>query len=222
MPEFELDNFKKTWQQQDFEPKYNNSEILEMLNKKSRNYVKYILWISIAEFLFFTGITVYYLINGDEENSFMRILERLGVSENVKLAESLNHIYDGLKALSLLITAFFVVKFYQNYKKIRIESNLKKFILQIIRFRKTVNIFILTNITLLIISILILTFFIFNTLSNQNIHLEEDTFIAFITGLIIGCVFSIGLIWFYYRIVYGIIMKKLGKNLKQLEEIEMI
>lgn len=53
MPEFDLDNFKKTWQEQPVQEKYDNTEILQMLNKKSRNYVKYIFWISVVELLFF-------------------------------------------------------------------------------------------------------------------------------------------------------------------------
>ncbi|MGZ5265037.1 MAG: beta-carotene 15,15'-monooxygenase, partial [Kaistella sp.] len=60
MPEFDLDNFKKTWQEQEVQPKYNSTEIEAMLNKSSRNYVKYILWISIAEFLIILGMNFYY------------------------------------------------------------------------------------------------------------------------------------------------------------------
>ena len=40
MPDFDLDNLKKTWQEQKVQPKYDNTEIIQMLNKKSRNYVR--------------------------------------------------------------------------------------------------------------------------------------------------------------------------------------
>ena len=60
MPEFDLDNFKKSWQEQEVQPKYNSTEIEAMLNKSSRNYVKYILWISIAEFLIILCMNIYY------------------------------------------------------------------------------------------------------------------------------------------------------------------
>ena len=42
MPEFDLDSLKKTWQEQPVQPKYDDKEILQMLNRKSRNYIKYI------------------------------------------------------------------------------------------------------------------------------------------------------------------------------------
>jgi len=47
MPDFDLDNLKKTWQEQEVRPKYDGAQIEAMLNKSSRNYVKYILWIII-------------------------------------------------------------------------------------------------------------------------------------------------------------------------------
>lgn len=220
MPEFDLNSLKKTWQQHEVKSKYGNSEIVEMLNRKSRNYVKYILWISLAELLIFLGVTLYYILNGDDGSSFIRMLSRLGVTQNAKLQSDFEALYFGLKVAGLLLTAFFVVVFYRNYRKIRIESNLKKFTLQIMKFRRTVNAFILSNILLLIAFTLILTLFVVNTLSAQNIHLNNPALTAFIVSIILTLVFSICLIWLYYRLVYGIFVKRLGRNLAQLKEIE--
>ncbi len=220
MPDFNIDDFKKTWQEQEVQPKYGNSEILDMLNRKSRNYVKYILWISVAEFLLFFAITIYYILNGDDGSSFVRIMERMGVQKTTDVEKNFEHLYFGLKMLSLLVTAFFVVLFYQNYRKINVEANLKKFILQIIRFRKTVNAFIFTNIFLLVAFMGVLTVFVFRTMSSQNIQLDHPNLIGFVTGIIVTLLLSIALIWLYYRVVYGIIVGRLSKNLKQLQEIE--
>ena len=165
MPEFDLDNFKKSWQEQEVQPKYNSTEIEAMLNKSSRNYVKYILWISIAEFLIILCMNIYYTFLGDDSNSFIKILARLGVQNSRELQTSFGNLYLILKVISLVITAYFVVCFYQNYRKINIESNLKKLILQIIRFKKTVNLFILANILLLIVFTAVLTIFTFIVLS---------------------------------------------------------
>lgn len=220
MPDFNLDDLKKTWQEQEVRPKYGNSDILEMLNHKSRNYVKYILWISVIEFLFFTGLSVFYIFKSEETNSFISAIEKLGVQKTPELQHEFAQLYNILKAVSFLITGFFVVKFYQNYRRINLEANLKKFILQIIVFRRTVNHFILANILLLILFTGILTVFIFRTLSVQNITLGQPTLVGFLTGIGIATLGSVGLIWLYYRIVYGIIMKKLGRNLSQLKDIE--
>lgn len=220
MPEFDLDSFKKTWQEQPVQEKYDYNEILQMLNKKSRNYVKYIFWISVIEFLFFTLIGLFYIIQGKESNSFINILTKLGVQRTSELENTFDNIYLVLKALSLAITAYFVFKFYQNYKVIKIEENLKRFILKIIKFKKTVNAFILINIALLITFTSIFTIFVFYILNTQNVEITNSTLIGFIAGIIISTAFTVIMVWLYYRVVYGIIIKKLDKNLTQLKEID--
>lgn len=220
MPDFDLDSLKRTWQQQEVMPKYDNSEILQMLNKKSRNYVKYILWISVIEFLLILGVTLFYITSEKEGEDFIHILERLGIQKTPEILMNLDHIYLAVKILSVGIIAIFVVKFYLSYRKISIESNLKKFILQIIGFKKTVNLFIFTNILFLVIVTGVFTFLIFNALSSQNISVSQETMIGFVFGIVIAMTFSVTLIWLYYRIVYGIIVSRLTKNLEQLKEIE--
>ncbi|WP_294250304.1 beta-carotene 15,15'-monooxygenase [uncultured Chryseobacterium sp.] len=220
MPEFDLDSFKKTWQEQPVQQKYGSSEILQMLNRKSRNYVKYIFWISVAEFLCFTLIGLFYIIQGKEPNSFLNILEKLGVRQTREMETAFDAIYLILKIMSLSVTAYFVYRFYRNYKEIRIEENLKKFILKIIQFKKTVNAFILINIVLLVIFTSIFTVFVVYILNTQNIELTNTTLAGFITGIVISTVFTVVMVWLYYRVVYGIIIKKLDRNLTQLKEIE--
>lgn len=220
MPEFDLDSFKKTWQEQPVQPKYDNNEILKMLNKKSRNYMKYIFWISVVEFLFFSVLGVFYLIQSNESDSFLNILEKMGVQKDSQLVTKLDNIYLIIKILSLVVTGFFVLKFYQNYRKIKIEEDLKLFIIRIITFKKTVNAFILTNIGLLLILIIALIGFTFYIINIQNIEVSNSTLIGFLVGFIIGTILCVSLIWVYYRLVYGIIMSRLDKNLNQLKEIE--
>ena len=221
MPEFDIEQFKKTWQEQAIQPKYNSDEIRLMLNKSSRNYVKYILGISIAEFLVILGMNFYYIFLGDDTNSYLNILEKLGVKNNADLIADLSHLYFVLKVISLILTGFFVFKFYKNYKHIKIESNLTKLILQIIKFKNTVNYFILANVFLIILYTIALGIFASWALSNQNITLTHPTLVGFYVGLLLMMILSVVLIWVYYRIVYGIILKKLGKNLEELQKIEL-
>lgn len=220
MPEFNLDQFKKTWQEQNVKAKYGNSDILEMLNRKSRNYVKYILWISVAEFLFFLALTVFYTILPEDSDNFLTVTERLGVKRTPEVEHDFSVLYMILKILSLCVTAFFVIRFYTTYRKIHVESNIRKFILQIINYRKTVNYFILSNLLLLVISTMALTLFIFRKLSIQQVVLEPSTLWGFLLGITLSLLLSTALIWLYYRLVYGIISRRLGKTLIQLQEAE--
>lgn len=220
MPEFDLDSFKKTWQEQPVQPKYDNSEILQMLNRKSRNYVKYIFWISVVEFLFFSVLGLFYFFQEEESDSFRKVLERLGAQEAPEVENNFGHAYLAIKILSLLITAYFVLKFYQNYRKIKIEENLKGLITRIIKFKKTVNAFILISIVLLLTFTFVLISFIFYTLNSQNIEPTSSNLTIIIVGITISTLLAVSMIWLYYRLVYGSIIKKLDKNLKQLKEID--
>ncbi|MGV8913944.1 MAG: beta-carotene 15,15'-monooxygenase [Kaistella sp.] len=220
MPDFDIDQFKKTWQEQEVRPKYDSAEIEAMLNKSSRGYVKYILAISIAEFVVILGLNLYYLFMGDDSESVMNVLAKLGVENSADLEGKFNHLYFALKIISLAITALFVWRFYCNYTKIHVESNLKKLILQIIRFKKTVNLFIIANIVLMVVFMVVLGAFTLGILSQQRIELDHPTLIGFYVGFVITMLLSVVLIWIYYRIVYGIILKRLGKNLGELEKID--
>lgn len=220
MSDFNLDELKKSWQQQDIEPKYAPSEIILMLHKKSRNYVKYIFWISALEFLIFFCLGVFYIFRAENDTSFLHILSKLGVKETLQLQHKFTQLYGVLKIMSLFVTGFFVVQFYLNYKKIRIQDNLKLLILQIVKFRKSVNAFIFTNIALLILFTGILTIFIFQIFAQQNISLTHPVLLGFIAALTSTTLFAVGLIWLYYKLVYGIIMKRLGQNLAELQKIE--
>ena len=220
MPEFDLDSFKKTWQEQPVQNKYDNDEILQMLNKKSRNYVKYIFWISIIEFVLFTAFGLFYILQNKESNTFLTSLQKLGVKQDEQLQDIFDNIYLVIKTFTLLITGYFVIKFYQNYRKIKVEEDLKEFISRIIKFKKTVNAFILINILIVVVFTSALTIFGIYAIQNQNTTLADSSIVAFIVSFIISTVLCVVLIWAYYRLVYGILIKRLDKNLTQLREID--
>lgn len=218
--DFDIDSLKKTWQDQTISDGYNQDEIEVMLNRKSRNYVKYILWISVAEFVIFGLINFIALFSTDFHTDFTNILNRLQIKNQSQVEFSLDRIYNWMKILSLVITGVFVVIFYRNYKKITIESNLKKFIIHILDFKKAVNLFIFSNVILLLLFIGSFTSFIIFTIRKQNIEIDNPTFWGLITGVVFSLLICIIIILLYYRIAYGIILKRLSKNLKQLKKID--
>ncbi|WP_312762303.1 beta-carotene 15,15'-monooxygenase [Epilithonimonas sp.] len=218
--DFDIDSLKKSWQEQVISDGYNQDEIEVMLNKKSRNYVKYILWISIAEFIVFGLINFISIFSSDFHTDFTNILNKLQIRNQPDVQFSLDKIYNSMRILSLFITGIFVVVFYLNYKKINVESNLRKFIIHIIKFKKTVNLFIFSNVLLLVLfigsSISLLTI----TIRRQNIHVDNPTFLSLLIAVSLSLLISIVLILLYYKLAYGIILKRLSKNLNQLEKID--
>lgn len=218
--DFDIDSLKKTWQDQEIADGYDQSEIESMLNRKSRNYVKYILWISIAEFVIFGFINFLALFSADFHTDFTSILDKLQIRDQSEVEFSLDRIYYWMKILSLIITGVFVWVFYRNYRKINVESNLKKFITHIISFKKTVNLFIFSNIFLLVLFIGSFASFLAITIRKQNIHIDNPTFWGLITGVVFSLLICIILILLYYKLAYGILLRRLSKNLTQLEQID--
>ena len=218
--DFDIDSLKKSWQNQAIPNGYGQQDIEKMLNRKSKNYVKYILWISMAEFVVFGLINFVTLFSSDFHTDFTNILNKLQIKNQSAVEISLDRIYNWMKIASLLITGIFVVVFYRSFKKINVESNLKKFIIHIINFKKAVNVFIFSNIFMLLLFIGCFTAFIAFTLRQQNIKIDNPTFWGLVVGVIVSLLICIVVILLYYKIAYGIILKRLSTNLKQLEAID--
>lgn len=218
--DFDIDALKKTWQDQKISDGYNQDDIEVMLNRKSRNYVKYILWISVAEFIIFGLVNFLALFSTDFHNDFTNILNKLQIRNQSEVEFSIDKIYNWMKVLSLVVTGIFVVVFYVNYKKIDVESNLKKFIIHILKFKKTVNLFIFSNVFLLVLFIGSLVSLLTITIRRQNIHVDNPTFWSLIFAVVLSLLISVILILLYYKLAYGILLKRLSKNLKQLEKID--
>ena len=219
--DFDIDNLKKAWQEQPVEINYDQQEIESMLNRKSKNYVKYILWITIAEFLIFGFLNFAVLFTDNTHSDFENILNKLQIRNQSEVEFSLDKISFWIKIISLIMTGLFVVLFYKSYVRISIESSLKGFIKQIIKFKNTVNLFIVVNIVLLILAVGTFMSFLIFTINQQNIDLDNPTLFALVFAVIFALLVCVILILFYYKIAYGILLKRLSQNLDQLEKIEL-
>lgn len=217
---FDIDDLKNTWQNQKVLEPYEQSEIEAMLNKKSKSYVKYILWISIAEFFIFGIINAIRFFFRGKESEFEPILSKLNLQNEQEILISMDKFYFIIKLTSLLMTGFFVILFYRGYKKIDIESNIKSFIIQIFKFKKTVNAFITCNVVLLVIFIASFSIYVSIMMQQQNQHISGSTIIGILTAIVIALLITAVLILFYYKLVYGILLKRLSKTMRQLEQIE--
>ena len=67
---------------------------------------------------------------------------------------------------------------------------------------------------------MVLTIFSMNILKLQEIQLQNATLIGIVVGAIVSVTIGLLLILIYYRVVYGIIMRRLGNKLQQLQKIE--
>src|SRR5690554_3296004 len=213
----ELELLKSKWHNQDQElPRLTYGEIYRMLLKKSSSIVKWILFISIGEILLWTSLA---LLMPESSGKF---LKDMGL-DNILLVANL---------IYYAVFISFIILFYRNYKTISTTDSIKDLMGNIIRTRRTVNYFMLFNIlgiSLMTIGINIFYYanqdLMFELMARDNKDLsamgrEQFMTVFFWTQFIIGLVF-IGLVVLFYRLIYGTLLRRLKRNIQELEKIEV-
>lgn len=214
----ELDLLKKQWQRQDQDlPHLSYGDIYKMLLKKSSSIVKWIFFISIGEIIFWTCLA---LLVPDSSHQFT---DAIGLHNMLFIANILYYV----------VFAGFIFLFYKNYKKISTTDSAKDLMQSILRTRKTVKYFIIYNVvgaSIMLIGINLYYYFnqdlMFELMVKDNASLSETMdksqflTVFFITQVVIG-VLVIGGILIFYRVVYGILLRRLNENYKELKKIEI-
>jgi len=211
----ELEILKKQWQSQEQGlPHVSYKEIYKMLLKKSSSIVKWIFFISIAELGFWTLLSVFV------PESSTKFSDDIGL-HNVMVA---------VNVLNYTVFATFIILFYRNYRKISITDSIKELMQNILRTRKTVKYFVIYNVSASLLLIIGINFYYY---ANQDIvfkfmtedygisNISQERFMRmfFVIQILFGIV-MIGFVLLFYRVVYGILLRRLHKNYNELKKIE--
>lgn len=211
----ELDILKKDWKKEDSRyPKLSYDDIYRMILKKSSSIVKWIFIISILEFIFWTGIA--FALKDAEFN---------------KKFESYNagNIMIPFMVLGYLILAYFFYKFFMNYRTISVTDNAKRLMENILKTRHTVKQYVAFNLIYLVVSAFLVLGIEFNrdetlisSINNASANGELFKFYA-VTILAITFVLAIiiGLFLVFYYLIYGLLLKRLNTNYKELKKMEV-
>jgi len=129
--------------------------------------------------------------------------------------------------INYLITLYFMFRFYMNYRQINATSSAKKLMRDIIRTRKTVKSYILyVLISLAIVTLAYVYIIIYHHI--QDTQVTDNTPYVFdaldwlkFTGItVIAIGIFLAVIWFFYQLLYGILLRRLKKNYTQLENLD--
>ena len=212
----ELDLLKKHWQKADKNPpKYSYEQLYQMLHKKSSSIVKWILYISLIEFVIWGAL---YFIIPQESHEFNK---EMGLARTMLIGS----------ILSFIIFLFFIGLFYYNYSRIKITDSVKELMRSILRTRQTVYLFIIWNIVSSAIVMILISLhysrnkeklleFILEQNPSLNIENTEAIITSFFIGFTVTAVIFIGIMLLLYRIFYMRLLKRLKSNYKQLQEME--
>lgn len=213
----ELELLKKQWQTREQElPHLTYNDIYKMLLKKSSSIVKWIFVISIAELVFWISLTFLAPESGKKVNDSM------GLHNTLLL----------VNIFSYVVFAVFIFLFYKNYRKIKATDSVKKLMKNIIKTRRTVKYFVLYNVVAMALTFIgIIIYFyahqdlLYKVIINDNnsynsIPHEKLINIFFVAFSISGIIF-IGLLILFYRLVYGILLRRLKRNYHELKKMEL-
>lgn len=199
----ELDLLKKDWQKNEgsFE-QLSEKDIYAMIHKKSSSIVKWILIVSILEFVILNGIGL--LLPDDSTN--------LSAKENLYL--------NILTFFSYGITIYFVFLFFKNYKAISIISSTKELAESILKTRKTVKYYIGYNISYIVI--IIISFVVYTICTDVKAQNNFSNHVIFtIIVITFISIIMIAIIWGFYQVLYGFLLKKLQRNYEELQKIDL-
>lgn len=205
----ELDLLKKDWNKQPENKKLSVKDIYPMLHKKSSTIVKMLFCISVAELVF------WILINSIPYFSSTDYRERLNSVFN-------EGTLTGLTIFSYAVILLFIYLLFKSYKSVSVTDNAKKLMKSIINTRKIIRYYVIYNLVMVFISSALGIVYAINHDSKlADIHNYNDKQLAIFTVITIAIVgvFMI-VIWLFYRLIYGLLLKRLNLNYKELEKLE--
>ncbi len=201
----ELNKYKEVWQNQNVDNQLDHKSLNLMIHKKSSSVVKWIFYISLIEF----GLIIFLnLVIPTDLEQFK--------------AYGLYQFMRGLSLFGYILTLFFIYLFYNNYKNISVSNATKELIKSILNTRKTVKYYIFINLFIITTSL----FYIFYVIlqSDEYINLMEkigeNGFLIVWSIVVFAILFIVGLMLGFYLLVYGIFIKRLNQNYKELIQEE--
>jgi len=208
----ELELLKKDWKRSDNQYKsFSDSDIYKMSHKKSSTIVKTLFYISVAELVFWV------LIN------FLPYV----LSEKMKAhLEEMSHswIYVSLNIISYLVIILFVYLLWRAHKAISVTDNAKKLMESILKTRKIIKYYVLYNLSIALISIPISLYFSINEhpeISEQLSNASTEKLVIMSLVAIGITIAFLGLVWLFYKLIYGILIRRLNRNYQELKKLEI-
>jgi hypothetical protein len=212
----DLANYKKVWKNQPEEKnKISALEIYKMTQSKSNSIVKWIFIIGLLEFVFWFAIN--YL---GTKNGALEPYEKLNL---INFIDNFNYFH-------YVVVVLFLILFYRNFSLISTVDDTKTLMKNILLVRKTVKWYVYYNLIYAVVFSIILNILIFNTPDGINIlsgidngsFNKEHMMSVFIIAQIVVMAIMILILWLFYYLLYGILLKKLNKNYKELTKLNEI
>jgi hypothetical protein len=215
----ELDLLKKDWNKSaDAYEQVSENQIYKMIHQKSSSVVKWIFIISIIELGLglFLGLILSFT-KYDEKN--VALIKQLGIYGY----------YIAVTVVLYIVIMYFIYKFYSMYRKISVDDNTKKLISTILKTRKVVKQYIAFNLSFFAVFFIVFGGYLFyegylEGAAKKGVpHPEMPlniALISFFVLIIVTALFTFAF-WLVYKLIYGILLKRLQNNYEELKKIDL-
>ena len=130
--------------------------------------------------------------------------------------------------LGYIILAYFFYLFFKNYKTISATDNAKVLMENILKTRRTVKQYVAFNLIYLVVATVVVLFIEFDQdqqlISKVNEASANGEIFKFYSTIIITIVLLlavfIALLLLFYYLIYGLLLKRLNTNYKELKKLE--
>jgi hypothetical protein len=201
----DLAQYKKAWENQPEEKnKVSAAEIYKMTQSKSTSIVKWIFIIGILEFVILNSLVFFMDIEEAHQE-----YDKIGLKSFIIFAE----------VSAYIVGLIFLVMFYLNYRSINAVDSTKLLMQKILKTRKTVKLYVLFNLTyMFIIMVVVATSFVMSDV----IDIPKDKMGLVIGFFIVAGLIVLTLLWLFYQLLYGFLLKRLRVNYKELNKLEKL
>jgi hypothetical protein len=197
-----LENYKKAWDNQpDTEDKLSAVDIYKLAQSRSQSIVKWIFIIGILEFVGLNALS-----------SFVDIDAAYAEYKKIGLENFI--FYSQIVAYGILF--YFLAMFYLNYKRISTTDSTRTLMKKIIKTRKTVRNYVLFNLSYMALIMIVVAIASINTNFND---LTNKQIILIIFATLVATLLILGVLWLFYQLLYGFLLKKLSKNYKEIAKL---
>lgn len=215
----ELDLLKKDWKKNEHSyQQVTETDIYSMLHKKSSSIVKWIFYISLLELaLGFVVSTCLSFTKYDSQS--IDFIKKWGIYTP----------YIGFSVFMYVVVFYFIYKFYIMYRKISVVDSTKQLLTAIINTRKVVKYYVIFNLScfaFLFVTIMSFSFYhgYIDAMIKKGVeHPVIPMKVALLSVLVIIVLTAIitFVAWLFYRLLYGILLRRLHRNYNELKKIDL-
>ena len=202
----EFKSLKEKWANQKFDKQYTVEELNGFLQKKSKTSIKWIFYLSVAEFFLYMSFP-FIIPNYYESFEYYKSLNLFEFSIAISI-------------IGYIILVYYMLRFFKHYKRISVTDSVKGHLSTILNTRRAVNQYIYFNLVILLIFLIVVMVYALRFDENLIALQQEKNSIVMIIFIIVLLVsLNIGVFGLIYYFVYGRFLTPLKKNEKELMNI---